>query len=204
MNATTKPLILVCVVLATCATSSVRADFTFGEPVDLRTVVPELDGTADGVSCLSFDGLEMYIDSQRPGGYGDWDFWVLRRPSEDADWGPPENLGVPINSPKEDSSFSISADGLSAYFSSNRLGGYGSFDIYIVTRPTTTDPWGSPVNVGSQINGSAADTAPSVSPDGLELHFVSWRTGGYGDGDIYVARRETTTDLWGKPANPSR
>ncbi len=40
------------------------------------------------------------------------------------------NLGVPINSNKDDFSFNMNADGLTGYFSSNRQGGRGDDDIY--------------------------------------------------------------------------
>jgi serine/threonine protein kinase/Tol biopolymer transport system component/tetratricopeptide (TPR) repeat protein len=178
-----------------------RSDFTFGEPVNLGTVNPALDHDITNVSCLSFDGLEMYISSLRAGGRGDSDLWVLKRASIDRDWGPPENLGPALNSPQEDSFFRISVDGLTGYFSSNRSGGYGQYDIYMTTRATKTDPWGPPVNMGPPINGPAADCQPWVSPDGLELYFTSYRPGGYGDGDIYVAKRAGRNDPWGPPVN---
>ena len=177
----------------------VLADFTFGEAVIMESPVPAKDNIID---CLSSDGLEMYVSSyNRPGGYGDWDLHVLRRPSKDADWGPPENLGPAVNSSKEDSLSSMSADGLSLYFNSNRAGGYGTFDIHVTTRATRNAPWGPPVNLGPTINGSAGENAPWVSLDGLELYFVSYRSGGYGGADIYVARRKTTNDSWGVPVN---
>ncbi|NIM98071.1 MAG: hypothetical protein GTO24_08345, partial [candidate division Zixibacteria bacterium] len=47
---------------------------------------------------------------------------------------------------------SISADGLELYFSSDRPGGYGLDDIYVMTRATTEDDWGEPVNLGPIVN----------------------------------------------------
>ena len=44
------------------------------------------------------------------------------------------NLGVPVNSSKDDFSFFMSDDGLSGYFASNREGGMGSDDIYAYDR----------------------------------------------------------------------
>jgi Tol biopolymer transport system component len=77
-------------------------NFTFGEPVNLKTVIPVIDPTHDGICCFSYDGLEIYILSDRPGGSGDFDLWVLRRASQDQVWGPPENLGPAVNSPQDD------------------------------------------------------------------------------------------------------
>jgi len=129
---------------------------------------------------------------------------VLKRPSKDADWGPIENLGPVINSSKDDSCSFIDTDGLSLYFNSNRSGGYGSYDIYVTTRARKNDPWSRPVLLPLEINrvgSSASDTTPWISPDGLELYFTSFRAGGYGFADIYVATRATLGDPWQIPVN---
>jgi len=181
--------------------ATAKADFTFGQPVNLKSVIPVIDPTHDGIDCLSYDGLELYIDSNRSGGPLDWDLWVLRRASKDGDWGPPENLGPTINDPNVSGLASISADGLTLYFNSNRPGGYGDWDIYMTTRATKNDLWGPPVNLGPRVNSSANDGAPWISVDGLELYFHSLRSGGYGRGDIYVTRRATANDPWGEPVN---
>ncbi|GAA3603811.1 OmpA family protein [Flavivirga amylovorans] len=44
------------------------------------------------------------------------------------------NLGVPVNSSKDDFSFFMNEDGLSGYFASNRNGGAGGDDIYAYDR----------------------------------------------------------------------
>jgi hypothetical protein len=180
---------------------SAKGDFAFGEPVNLRSVIPVLDPLYESIDCLSYDGLEMYIESDRPGGSGSLDLWVLRRASIDDDWGPPENLGPAINSPTIDNSASISTDGLTLYFGSGRSGGYGSHDIWMITRATTDTPWGQPVNLGPKINSSRGDAGPRISADDLELYFQSWRPGGYGEADIYMAKRATVIDSWGDPVN---
>lgn len=45
-------------------------------------------------------------------------------------WSEPINMGYPINTSSDEMQFSLSSDGKTAYISSNRLGGYGGFDIY--------------------------------------------------------------------------
>ena len=177
------------------------AHFTFGEPVSLKSIVPAIDGTTELIDCFSSDGLEMYIGSQRAGGYGGWDYWVLSRPSKEDDWGAPVNLGPAVNSPKDDCLGSISPDGRTFYFSSDRNGGYGGVDIYMSTRATKSSPWGQAVNLGPSINSSGDDRSPCISPDALELYITSYRPGGYGYHDIYVSRRATTSDPWSQVVN---
>jgi serine/threonine protein kinase/Tol biopolymer transport system component/tetratricopeptide (TPR) repeat protein len=183
---------------------SAHADFTFGEPVNLRSVVPAIDPAHESPVCFSYDGLEMYIVSDRAGGQGDADIWVLKRDSLEAEWGPPENLGPPVNTTAFEAQPSISADGLTLYFMSpdnNRPGAQGNHDIYMTIRATRNDPWGQPVNLGPKVNSAKYEYCPCISPDGLELYFASYRPGGYGAGDIYVSRRPTTIDPWGDAVN---
>jgi hypothetical protein len=195
MKAVKNSLILAWVVVIICATSTLWADFTFGDPVKFGPAV----GSSDDIVCFSSDGLEMYIN--RGLGTGYCDLWVLKRASVDDDWGPPVNLGPAINSPQDDAQASISADGLTFYFQSTRPGGYGATDIYMATRATQKDSWTLGVNMGPTINSSADDCDAWISADGLELYFMSNRSGGYGSVDIWVARRATEHDPWGVPAN---
>ncbi|MHC4533191.1 MAG: LamG-like jellyroll fold domain-containing protein [Planctomycetota bacterium] len=113
----------------------------------------------------------------------------------------PTKLGQMVNSWSDDYSPCISADGLSLYFASTRFGGYGSYDIWICRRQTIEDEWGEAENLGERINSSDEDTCPAVSADGLELYFASFRSGGLGGADIWVAKRSTTSEPWGLPEN---
>jgi Tol biopolymer transport system component len=178
-----------------------RADFTFGEPVNVTTVIPCIDAMNDLISSFSSDGLEIYLDSVRPGGYGWEDAWVIRRDSILADWVGPENLGPAVSDPCGAPIPCISADGLELYFCSGRPGGQGGSDLYMSTRPTKNDPWGQAVNLGPKVNSSNNDGVPVISPDGLELYFTSDRPGGYGGWDLYVSKRATEKDPWGSAAN---
>jgi len=118
-------------------------------------------------------------------------------------------FGTPIPVPNVSSEYdecapNISADSLSLYFNgwlNNRPGGYGKTDIWVTTRATTGDDWGPPVNLGATVNSSSVDGSPCISANGLELFFASRRSGGHGDVDIYVTRRETTETDWGTPIN---
>lgn len=195
-----KTILLVLGLTLALAVAVVKADFTLGEPVNLRSVIPGLDPGHASVMCFSYNGLEMYFYSDQPGGQGGWDLWVLKRSSISSNWGPPENLGPAVNSPSTDEDPCISADGLALYFGSGRSGADGPEDVYVTTRTTKDAPWGPPVNLGSAVNSAGWDGAPWISPDGLELYFRSIRPGGYGSFDIYVARRATTDDTWGEAA----
>jgi hypothetical protein len=174
-----------------------RADFT----LDVSGPVTSNVYGGDWVSSFSSDGLEMYIESSRGGGQGGGDIWVLKRSSKEEDWGPAQNLGAIVNTASNEGIPCISADGLTLYFWSSRPGGYGSSDIYATTRISTSEPWGTPVNLGPEVNTSASDYYAYASANNLELYFTSNRPGGYGGGDIYLAKRATVNDAWGDVVN---
>jgi len=113
----------------------------------------------------------------------------------------PANLGPVVNSPYDDGSPDISADGLSLYFDSLRPDGAGSWDIWVTKRETVDSEWGSPEPLGSLINTQAGESGPCISPDGLSLYFASNRPGGQGDYDIWLATRKTTDEPWEEPVN---
>jgi hypothetical protein len=123
------------------------------------------------------------------------------RAKADFTFGEPMNLGPIVNSSSSDLGPTTSSDGLSLYFDSDRPGGQGNSDIWMSTRATITDDWGDPVNLGSTINSSQDDWEACISSDGLELYFRSDRSGGYGVGDLWVAKRQSKDESWEIPVN---
>jgi Tol biopolymer transport system component len=114
-----------------------------------------------------------------------------------SDWSAPVNLGPVINSVDRDIQPAISKNGLSLYFTSNRPGGFGFFDIYVSQRARVTDPWGAPVNLGPTINSADDEGAPVFSRDGHFMFFQGNYPGGLGDVDIWVSWRQHTHDDFG-------
>ena len=176
-----------------------KADFTFGTPTNLG---PTVNSSAwDNAPSISADGLSLFFHSDRPGGSGSYDLWLTTRATKAEPWGTPVNLGPTLNSSADDLSPTISADGSTLYFHSNRAGGYGDQDMWVTTRATVSDPWGIPVNLGSTVNTGASEGGQSISADGLSLYFVSNRPGGSGGRDLWVTTRASTDDDWGAPVN---
>jgi hypothetical protein len=106
------------------------------------------------------------------------------------------NLGATINSAADDSDPTLSPDELSLYFTSNRPGGHGQYDLWVATRPALDAPFGAPVNLGAAINSAADDDLALVSADGRTLLFSSNRTGGLGDVDIWMSTRTNAAAPW--------
>jgi beta-lactamase regulating signal transducer with metallopeptidase domain/Leucine-rich repeat (LRR) protein/Tol biopolymer transport system component len=186
-------------------TRKTKAD-PWGKPVNLGPTVNS--PAADNAPSISADGLSLYFSSTRPGGHGGRDIWATTRKTKSDLWSEPANLGPTVNSSADEHAPNVSSDGLELYFSghsaspeSARPGGSGEADLWVTTRKTTRDPWGTPVNLGPTVNSSFSDTGPSMSGDGLSLYFSSWRLGGYGSSDIWVTTRKSKSDPWGTPVN---
>src|SRR6266550_503466 len=90
-----------------------------------------------------------------------------------SDWSAPVNLGAVINSGASDQGPAISKDGLSLYFTSNRTGGLGGFDMYVSQRASVDDPWSSPVNLGATVNTTSDEGNPAFSRDEHFFFFQS-------------------------------
>ena len=117
-------------------------------------------------------------------------------------WSTPVNLGPTVNTASLDAGPAISKDGLSLYFSSDRVGSLGSQDIWVAQRPTVDSPWETPVNL-TAINTAALEQVPALSRDEHWLFFNSDRAGGCGGVDIWKSFRFNTHDDfgWEKPVN---
>jgi len=171
----------------------------WGIPVNLGSTVNTEH--RDSSPEISADGLTLYFYSDRPGGYGPRDLLMSTRSTTNDPWGEPVNLGPVVNSSYKEGGPSISADGLTLYFHSDRPDGLGLNDLWVTTRATINDPWGEPVNLGPSINSSTYDDRPNISADGVWLFFLSTRPGGYGQGDLYVTTRASVSEPWGPPMN---
>ncbi len=94
--------------------------------------------------------------------------------SDQWEWSEPVKLGPEINSKSSDSDVSISADGLTLAFESNRPGGLGGLgDVWISERSSESDSWGVPKALGPSINTRDWDGSPHLSVNGLTLTFFS-------------------------------
>jgi Tol biopolymer transport system component len=106
-----------------------------------------------------------------------------------------------VNSSSIDGGPSVSLDGLSLYFHSTRPDGLNSGDLYVATRATTSNAFGTPVSLGVGVNSAFVDANPFISADGLTLVFGSERPGGFTDADLYIAMRPNTSVPFGAAVN---
>ena len=127
----------------------------------------------------------MLFSSRQNGGAGDGNIY------QSIDGGPKILVGGGPNSSASDNRPSVTRDGLTIFFDSDRTGGLGLSDIYYATRSTTSEPFGPAIHV-PELNSASTDSRPVLSKDGSFLVFGSGRPGGQGP-DIWYASREKVT-----------
>jgi len=101
-------------------------------------------------ACLSSDGNTLYFTSDRPGGYGGMDIYQSEL-MDNGNWGPAINLGVGVNTSKDEESPFILADNATMYFSSEGHHGHGGFDVFSTTQ-NEDGIWSLPTNAGASVN----------------------------------------------------
>jgi len=152
----------------------------------------------EGAQTITADGSQLFfIGCNRRDGKGSCDIYHSQR--EGKRWGKPKNLGLPVNTSKWESQPSISADGKTLYFVSNRKGGLGGSDIYI-THLAPNGEWTIPRNLGEVINTKFAEETPFIHPDGKTLYFTSNGHIGMGQKDIYITQKNANGS-WSEPKN---
>jgi hypothetical protein len=115
-------------------------------------------------------------------------------------WSDPVPL-TSLNSSFNDGSATVSKDGRTLYFASNRT---GQQDLYVSQWDDAIEDWGSPVTLGEPINTQLSEFAPNLSRDGHWLFYHSNRTGSFTPGvDIWASYREHVHDdfAWQTPVN---
>lgn len=85
----------------------------------------------DASPLITKNGSSLFFTSDRLEGYGNNDIFKSVFNPVTSLWSAPTNVGLPINSPSDESDIEISADGTNMMFTSNRVGGIGGKDLYI-------------------------------------------------------------------------
>lgn len=151
----------------------------------------------EGAQSISQDGKYLFFTGcNRPDGLGRCDIYISTKKGDD--WGKPFDISAPVNSPGWESQPSISADGRTLYFVSNRKGGYGGYDIW--KSILGEKGWEEPINMGPNINTMYDEQSPFIHPDGVTLYFCSNGWPGMGNKDLFVSRLSDKGD-WQKPQN---
>ena len=120
-----------------------------------------------------------------------------------------DSWGTPSSLPFNDKTFSnsnpsLSRDGKTLYFSSNRSGSVGGTDIWKVA-VNADGTYGEPQNLGNKVNTEGNESFPFIADDNKTLYFASSGKQGFGGLDVYQIdlNNGEATNL-GKPVNTEK
>lgn len=163
-----------------------------GQPWSVPAVVTELSSVANETTPeVSYDGLTMYLASDRIGTFGNDDIWVSTRALRTDAWGAPVHVDA-LSTTAEDAASAPSANGLDIVLTS---GSSGNYDLYRGKRASTSAPWGA-LNPLTALDTTQGEYSPMLSADELTIYFDSDRAG---NGDLFFATRVATTAGFSAP-----
>jgi outer membrane protein OmpA-like peptidoglycan-associated protein len=153
---------------------------------------------SEGAMMISQDGdWLVFTGCYRPDSRGGCDLYISYRTP--TGWSAAVNLGPNVNSDQWESQPCLSPDKQELYFASRRAGGYGGSDLY-VCRMQENGYWGTPINLGPNVNTPSDEQCPFIHADNQTLYFTSSHWPGYGDDDIFFVRKQTDGS-WSSPTN---
>ncbi len=165
---------------------------TWGQAEVVKEVVKR--DSHEAAVCLSADGTELYLLRS------DFDGQRLYVSEFDGDtWSEPFLLPEGINSRFNETHASINADKSILFFTSDRKGGAGGLDIYMV-RKLPNGKWGTPRNLSPEINTPYDEETPMIHPNGKTLFFSSEGHNTMGKFDIFYSQMNADSS-WSEPVN---
>ncbi|WP_461091925.1 OmpA family protein [Spirosoma gilvum] len=163
---------------------------------------PPINNAGDNaISGLGTDGRTAYlINVYRPD--GGMSFGISKSIRTKAGWSQPIECKIANNynlHEKNQLEFCVSPDGKAIILAVQRKDTRGNRDLY-VSLQKADNTWTEPVSLGNVVNTADFESSPFLAADGRTLYFTSAGHPGYGNGDIFVSRRQD--DSWGNWSEP--
>lgn len=143
-------------------------DKTWGSATNMGNVINT--AANENSPCIHTDNQTLFFSSNGHPGMGDADLFISRL-DPSGQWGIPLNLGYPINTTGEEFSLFVSNDGKTGYFSTERLKGSGSLDLYSFELYPEARP-----QIVSYVKGKVTDDSGKV-PLGASFEIIDNETG---------------------------
>ena len=153
----------------------------------------------EGGASITIDNKILYYTkcSLNPGGYKNCDIYYVF--NQDDSWSEVQSFSKNISKIDSwESQPTVSSDGKTIIFASDRKGGYGKIDLYEIQ--LVDGEWTAPKNLGTNINSSDNEKSPYLHTDGKTLFFASQNFPTLGGFDIFYSRKDSLGN-WGKPQN---
>lgn len=155
-------------------------------------------GNNNGAAAVTADNKFMYFVVCENNQSEQCDLWFTQW--EHYRWKALQRLSNVLNYPGYwDSHPTISYDGNTLIFASDRPGGQGKADLYLSTKQPDGS-WSKPQNLGPDINTSGNEITPFLHSDSQTLYFSSQGHQNIGGFDVFFSKRKPD-GTWTKPQN---
>lgn len=153
----------------------------------------------EGGASITIDNRVLYYTKciRNKKGYNNCDIYYVNR--EDNAWSVVKTFSDKISKLDSwESQPTVSSDGKTIIFASDRVGGYGKIDLYEIN--WLNSKWSNPKNLGSAINSNENEKSPYLHTDGKTLFFSSTNFPSLGGFDIFYSRMDSFGN-WQEPQN---
>lgn len=174
-------------------------DIYFSEIIEGKWSSPKLMTNFSGpdneaTASIATDGRNLLIYKDDDNGS------IYLSTFDNGNWSTPKKMPKPINTRHRETHASMTADGKTIYFTSDRMGGHGGLDIWMSTKLGANE-WSKPINLGESVNSKGDEESPNISDDGKTLYFSSnGLKNSFGGFDIYKSEK-TEFNTWGIAEN---
>ncbi len=153
------------------------------DKIPVKVALP-LQGEFGDKDVFIFNDSLLFFASRHLPGYGGYDLYYSKFTG--GKWQNPVNLGPDVNTTFDEISPFITNGGNTLYFSSDRIDGFGGYDIFWTEYHNNTKKWKEAVNMGKPVNSPWDENHFLLAADGMSAVFTSNKEGGYGGSDIYI------------------
>ncbi len=136
------------------------------------------------------DGMAMYFTTWSTETNNPTYEIYMSRPLNDSIWQEPKPLNSVVNLEGTNSKQAmVTRDGKSLYFTSDRVEGFGGYDIYMVRLDENGQPFGRALNVGDNVNTERDEESPFFDIETNTLYFSTNGRIGMGGLDVFASER---------------
>ena len=153
----------------------------------------------EGGASITIDNKVLYYTKciRNKKGYNNCDIYYVNRGNDG--WSAVQTFSDKISKPDSwESQPTVSSDGKTIIFASDRIGGYGKIDLYEIN--WKDGKWTDPKNLGSTINSNEYEKSPYLHTDGKTLFFASTNFPTIGGFDVFYSRKDSLGN-WKNPVN---
>ena len=153
----------------------------------------------EGGASITIDNKVLYYTKciRNKKGYNNCDIYYVNRGNDG--WSAVQTFSDKISKPDSwESQPTVSSDGKTIIFASDRSGGYGKIDLYEIN--WEDGKWTVPKNLGSAINSNEHEKSPYLHTDGKTLFFASTNFPTIGGFDVFYSRKDSLGN-WKNPMN---